>query len=505
MRLTGRKMPYGGSQRASNPVRMAVYLVVIVGGVLLTRMVEAGRVAPPFLPTPTPTSTASTLAELGRTYFSAGDLEAAIQAYLQASSLSPDDPSLLAEVARIETYSSELQPTSDQRRQRLQQARDAIDKAIALNPDDSVANAMRAFVYDWSGSAEIDDPALRDKYLSEAETAAVKALQIDPGSLLARAFYAEVLIDQQKFAQAIDNASQAAAEIPDDNIFSMDVHRVFGTVLESNAAYSQAIAEYQKAASLNPNLTFLYLRIGANYRRLAGAATTTAERQQLIDQALSAFDRAARINEQNHFEDPTPFMAIGRTYLQDGEFFIAARNVSSALAIDPGNAEIYGFLGIVYFKARNYESALPVLQCAIEGCSAAQSTALMCDLKVVACNDSATPTTDLGRDVTGLPLNSASVEYYYTYGSALAYFSGSASYPDGCARAERVFKQLMAAYGDDPIVAGIVGENRARCAGALPGATQLPLTPGPRLTPPASPAPGELMPVEGTATPESVE
>ena len=46
----------------------------------------------------------------------------------------------------------------------------------------------------------------------------------------------------------------------------MDTHRVRGYVMETLAQYNEAIKEYLDAATIAPNMTFLYLRIGANYR-----------------------------------------------------------------------------------------------------------------------------------------------------------------------------------------------------------------------------------------------
>jgi len=461
VRIPGDRMPFGESGRRSNIWRMALYVLLIAGGVMLTRMVEAGRVKPLFLPTPTSTRPASSYAELGRTYFDAGNLEQAIASFMAAVDLKPDDSGLLAELARVQTYSSELQPTFQKRIQRLADARASIDKAVEVNPDDATAYAIRILVYDWSASAALDAPDQRQEFLSEAETSAQRASLLDPGSLLVQALSAEVSIDQQKFSQAIDNASAAAEQIGGDDPYRMDVHRVYGTVLEGNGYYNQAITEYEKAVEANPNLTFLYLRIGANYRRLAGSALSPPERSGLIESSLEAFDRAARINDQNGVQDPTPYMAIGRTYLQDGEFFIAAANVLRALAIDPGNAEIYGFLGIVYYKARNYESGLSVLECAVDGCSAEDSSALLCDLKVYLCDPEDPVSMTHGEEVTGLPLNATSLEVYYTYDSALA--AGKE-----CDRAGRVSEELIAVYGQDPIVRDIVQENQAICAGVLP-------------------------------------
>jgi tetratricopeptide (TPR) repeat protein len=201
----------------------------------------------------------------------------------------------------------------------------------------------------------------------------------------------------------------------------------------------------------------------------------------LIDQALQYFDRAARINEQLRIEDPTPYLAIGRTYLQQGEFFIAAINIERALAISPANPDIYGRLGTVFFRARNYESAVVALQCAVDGCEPEESAQLLCQY-VYDCDPETEEGLARGRQVAGLQLGDDSLEYYYTYGSVLVYFRDTAEYPNACADADRVFQQLLVAYGDDAVVAGIAAESRALCRGevATPEGTE---TPVPTVTP----------------------
>jgi Tfp pilus assembly protein PilF len=87
---------------------------------------------------------------------------------------------------------------------------------------------------------------------------------LDNSNTLALAFYAEVLIDQQKWNQAEQNIKQALAQ--DDSL--MDVHRIYAYVLETLGQYNLAISEYDKAIAIEPNFTFLYLRAGANYRAL---------------------------------------------------------------------------------------------------------------------------------------------------------------------------------------------------------------------------------------------
>lgn len=464
MRLTGDRLPLRPSGRRSNPWRIFLYICLIAAGILLTRMVEAGRVKPLLLPTPFPTRTSNSYTDEGKAYFSAGDMIGAIEAYENAVQVDPENGRILGELARIQTYSSELTTNYQERRSRLDGAIASIDQAIALSPDDSYLHAIRALVYDWAAAAQ-DTISDRNKYLNEAETSAVRANQLDPEDPLTLAYYAEVLTDQQKWAQALDLAERAVAQIESGSSelgdTRMDVYRVYATVLESIGLYRSAIEEYEKAAAITPNLTFLYLRIGVNYRQLLN-----------YDKALEYFSRAAQINSQLtedlSQQDPVPYIAIGRTYLQQGEFFAAALNMARALAINPTDPDMYGQLGIVYYKARNYESAIPVLKCAVEGCSAEESQAVLCEIGYAQCEPGGPESSFKGTDVVGLPLAQGSIEYYYTYAAALSYYSGTDIAFSGCEDAERLHAQLLDLYGADPIVTGIVAENRSICSLAVP-------------------------------------
>ena len=431
------------------------------------------------LATPLPTRTALSYMQEGRAFFSAGDMESAIRAYKQAAELEPDNANIWGELARIQAYSSELLANPQSRRLRLAEAQASADKAVELAPDDSFVHAIRALVYDWAATAQ-DSVAERERLLTEAATSALRANQIDPDDPLGLAFYAEVLTDQQKWSQALDFAEQAVERMEgrEEELgdLRMDIYRVHAIVLESLGLYRSAIEQYLKAAEITPNLTFLYLRIGANYRQLGASNPIQSQRAQFMDLALQYFNRAvqinAQVNEDLRKQDPIPYLAIGKTYLQEGEFFAAALNIAKALAINPSDPDVYGRLGIVYYKARNYESAIPVLKCAVEGCSAEESQAILCELGYADCESEGAQL--VGAQVVGLPLGSNSLEYYYTYGSALAFYSGSDLYPNGCQDAERIFRQLMESYGEDPVVAGIVAENRAICAKVGAGAPGAP-------------------------------
>ncbi|TAK14153.1 MAG: hypothetical protein EPO32_02770 [Anaerolineae bacterium] len=412
---------------------LSLMALVLLGFFWFLNGYLSGRIQPLFLPTPTPTRTAGSYVEEGLTNFAAGNLDAAISAYQDAVNVDPNNVAALIELARIQTYSSPLL-TPALAVERLEQARANVDQAVLLDDLNSNAHAVRTLVYDWSAGRSLSVEE-REAYLATASQAAVRAVQLDSRNALALAYRAEVLMDQFQFDQARQVAELAVSLEPN----SMDTHRVFAYILESTGFYSRAIEEYQAAAALMPNYTYLYIKIGQNYRQL-----------ELYAQALEYFDRAAQINATLGINDPLPYVAIAKTYTRQGEFFIAARNAERALEFDPTNATIYGELGIIRFRARNYEGSIPPLRCAVVGCTAAENE----DQEVA---------------VVGLPLDNNSVAFYYTYGSVLAALNM-------CDEGEVILNQVLSLYRSDDIIRGIAEEGLAVCrtlraGGQVPTAT----------------------------------
>jgi tetratricopeptide (TPR) repeat protein len=229
------------------------------------------------------------------------------------------------------------------------------------------------------------------------------------------------------------------------------VHRVYAYVLEALGQYNQAIQEYDKAIAITPNLTYLYLRAGANYRRLGFGAGNPESQTQLFEKSLEYFARAVEINKQLGVRDPTPYLSISKTYSQMGEYFSAALNVEKALEFNPSSADIYGQLGIIYFKSRNYEGSIPVLKCAVRGCTAEESCAAR-----GGCAEG-----DPGVAVTALELSPNTVVYYYTYGSVLAALSRPKD--NKCPEALAVLSEVKTAFSGDPDIMSIVQAGEEIC------------------------------------------
>jgi tetratricopeptide (TPR) repeat protein len=474
------RQPIFNRRPENNLYRMFFWTILIIIGLWLIFSVSRGTIKPVGQPIPTPTRAAESYSTEGDAHFTAGNLVAAIAAYRKALELAPENASLWAKLAQIQTYSSSLITTDEGRRTALADALKSIDQAKSLAPDDSTVAATRAFVLDWNAAPTVSGdraPGL----LVEAEQEAVRALQLDNTNALALAYYAEILIDQQKITQAEQYMTQALQT--GQNL--VDVHRVYAYLLEAEGLYSQAIEEYDKAIVIAPNLTFFYLRAGANYRQLAFISTIEEQRIALYDKSLEYFDRAAKINAQLGVKDPVPYLSIAKTYSQLGEFYAAGRNVQKALEFDPANPDVYGQLGIVFQRSRNYEGAIPALKCAIKGCTAAES----CDAR------GGCDAPDTGTEVKGMALSSGTAVYYYTYVSMLAALSRPKA--NQCPEARKVIAEIRATeYGRDPLINQILTENENICNLVGSGITVSSLTatpaptsstPQPRMTPTPTP------------------
>lgn len=415
MRVKPRRRLFHQNNSPNNPFRMLFWALLIMVGLSILRGIGSGDVQPLFLPTPTSTRTVASYREEGAAFFEAGNLDQAILAYQDALNVDQGDYLGWAELARIQTYSSSSL-TQERKRVRLEEARQSIEKALIIAPDESIVHAINAFVLDWSAGAA-SSQAERLAYLAEASTEAIRAVQLDNRNVLALAYLAEIYADQQQYIQALQYADLALSLDPN----SMDTRRIYAFVLESTGDYGNAIDAYINATEIAPNLTFLYISIGQNYRQLA-----------LYEQALEYFDRAAAINSVLGINDPLPYVAIAKTYARKGEFFAAAANAKKAIEFDPTNPDLYGQLGIIFFRSRNYEGSIPPLQCSILGCTADEND----------WSDSS---------VVGLALNDATVAYYYTYGTVTASLNQ-------CDISSPILELLSVEYAEDSLVMGIVEE-----------------------------------------------
>ena len=435
LHLSGDNVHFRNMNKKSNPNHVLVLLALLIAGAFVLQAIDKEEIISPFEPTPIPTRSAESFRMEADAHFYSGNINQAIQTYQSAIAIAPQNADLYAELARIQVYSSNLLTTDAEKRERLQEAIATIEKGVEVDSENSSVRAIRAFAYDWYSNPVIslDESA---EYLAKAHSESQVALELDNTNTLALAYYAEILADEQNLNGAELNIKEALSQ--NDQI--MDVHRIHALILESQGYYRDAIDAYERAAQITPNLTFLYIQIGVNYRQLRDYET-----------ALEYFAKAANINEQLMIQDPIPYLAIGNTYSQMGDFFIASLNMKKALNYNPTNPDVFASVGITYFKSRNYESAIPALKCAVYGCTAEESCEVrQCD-----------PEVDYMAPVVGVPLSDSTTVYYYTYGSVLAAMHRESN--GYCEEAMKVLKEVDDVYHDNEIIHPIVAESQEIC------------------------------------------
>lgn len=438
MKLPSQRSLFTSRQPLISTAAVILFGLILAGIVFLSNTTwVGGSIEPLFQATPTATRSAFSYLGEGNSFFVSGDLNSSIQAYQDALKVDPANVETLIELARLQTYSS-ANLTQVNTRTRLQEARESIDRAVEIDGGNSAVHAVRALVLDWQADVATTDE--RAALLIDAHKSAVLAVQLDSQNALAIAYRAEILTDQLEFPQARQLAEQAVELLPD----SMDTHRIFAYILESTGNYSKAIEEYKLASDIMPNLTFLYIKIGQNYRQL-----------EIYNLALEYFDRAAKINELLDIQDPLPYVAIAKTYSRKGEFFIAARNMERAIDFDTTNAELYGELGLIRFRSRNYEGSIEVLKCAVVGCQ------LIIDpFEGIMLLDNLDEEEQAGTApiaVEPLSLRNTTVVFYYTYGSVLAAL-------EHCDLALPILEEVSAQFSQDEIIMGIVEESLFICS-----------------------------------------
>lgn len=469
--IVGKRPNFRPVKHRSNFYRSMLYLSLILTFTWIYLSIERGAIEPAFQPTPTPTRMPASYLLEAEAYFSAGKLDDssnnitptpmiagvptptpsptdpdatpitptpipeindAIEAYRAAIEIDPNNLEAVIQLARIQAYSSNMLPNDPAKLKRLQEAVQTARQAVAIDDSSSMAHATLAFTLDWYAFNSLVDAEDSHTALAEANSEAVRAYQLDKNNALALAYYAEILTDQQKWSQALQYAEQAEMLAPDE----METHRVLAYVNETVGNYAEAIDQYRQAAEIVPNMTFLYLRIGQNYR----------EGIKNPDLALEYFDRAATINEQLGVPNALPYIEIAKTYTQEGQFFAAAVNAERALSLDNANATTYAQLGEIYIRARNYEGAVPLLQCAIDGCTADENLEL----------------NEQEVSVEPLVLSNTTAAYYFTeYGTVLAFLSKESD--NHCDKALEVLEQVREKFSDDETLISIVDDSTGIC------------------------------------------
>lgn len=317
----------------------------------------------PFEATPTVTRSPESYKTEAEELFKEGHLLDAIEAYQAAIAASPQDPLLYIAIARLQVWAG--QP---------EEAESNAEKALLLSPNNSMAYAVKAWAQDFQEGKNGD-----------AQASIVRALEIDPNNALAHAYYAEILVDSRLFdnyAKAAEESRIAIALAPD----LLEAHRARAYILSVTGSENieAAIQEYEAAIAINPNIAQLHIELGQSYRAL-----------EAYEKAVTSFTRANTLNPTDYVPD----LLISRTHATTGQYQQALQYAETAVKNAPENASLRGNYGVMYFRNFLYDEAAEQLSLVVNG-----------------------GRTEEGKEITPIPLSDSPlvVEYYFTYGLALA-------------------------------------------------------------------------------------
>jgi tetratricopeptide (TPR) repeat protein len=333
-------------------------------------------------PTPTPTPVPESLELQGDSLTDEGQLHQAIDQYKQAILLSSDASNLSGLYVKL-AHNQIL--VGD-----YAAAKTSAENALLLNDQSPLALAELGWAYSFLGN-EV-----------EAEKVLQQALSLNPDSVEAHAYYAELLTDQGDYEGA---ASHSRTAIQLDNT-SLVALRARGYVLYYTGNYEEAAQQFEQAIAINDRVADLHQFLGLIYWTLAR-----------YDDAIEQFNIADTFDPDN----PLPDTYISRIYLGIGEYAKASQFARSAVDNDPTNPIRYGNWGVALYKNLQYAEAIEAFKYAVHGGE-----------------------TEDGGIVTGLALDYDNAQYFYMYGLALANTRQ-------CTEALPIFQALIANVSADEI------------------------------------------------------
>ena len=214
-------------------------------------------------------------------------------------------------------------------------ARQAAERALALNPDSARALTTLAYI---KAQYDYDFPGANDDF--------ARAVELEPGYATGHQWYAEVLSAQRRFDEALEQIELAIEADP----LSVIVANVKGQILLFVGRTDEALAQYQAALVLDPrstntlgNLEQVYLMQG----QYAQARLLSAEVGQAV--GIGGFDAVADLAMIDGMENPalkahaveliqqSPIMFDGTDdralyFARLGEYELAMGNLEKAFA-----------------------------------------------------------------------------------------------------------------------------------------------------------------------------
>jgi len=399
-------------QRRTNPA-IVVLILALIGLVWYFDQYVMEELPIAQVPTPTVTPVPESVELEADRLANDGNLHQAVEMYKQAifvSSGSPNLASLYVKLAHNQILIGEYES-----------AKTSAENALLLNDQNPLALAELGWAYSFLGN-EV-----------EAEKVLLQALELNPDSVEAHAYYAELLADQSDYEGAAIHSRQAI-QLDNQSLVAL---RARGYVLYYTGNYEEAALQFEQAIAINDRVADLHQFLGLIYWTVGR-----------YDEAIERFNVADTFDPDN----PLPDTYISRIYLGIGEYAKAAQFARSAVENEPSNPNRWGNWGIALYKNLQYPESIDAFRYAIRGGE-----------------------TEDGIKVNGLALDYTNAEYFYMYGLALAKTRQ-------CSEALPIFQALIANVPTDEIAvsnadAGIEICEQYVSSGPATGTQPLDLTP----------------------------
>jgi len=238
---------------------------------------------------------------------------------------------------------------------------DALQRALAENPDDKEATQLIGLslylankpaeaipylvkVQSWYPSASVDASYIlgvayiQTKDYAGARRAFAKMFQVPPDSAAAYLFTARLLL-RLDFAPVAEEYGKKAIEL--DAKLPL-AHQVLGELYLYENKLPEATAQFEQELAINPGNPAAYYKLADAYSR------------------AQKFDEAEKLLQRSIWLDSTssgPYILLGKVLEKKGETELAVRALQRALAMDPNNSVTHHLLGQSYRALGRMEDA----------------------------------------------------------------------------------------------------------------------------------------------------
>jgi len=248
-----------------------------------------------------------------------------------------------------------------------------LEKALAIQPNDSSAQLNLTLAYEQNGQAAKAIP-----WFAKLDAASRAEKHVLPPAVLAS--YARALAATQQFSAAVTKLKEAIEADPEN----AELHDELGSVYAQHKDWSNAGQAFTAAIQLNPDFAMAHMHLGITLQaeQQPGAMDELTKAYQLAPQnAVIAMQMGQALTSAGQDEQAIPVFEhalelepnlnaaayqLGLALQRMNKVQDAIPLLQKAAAGDPKNAEILTNLGMALCQAQQAKSAVPILQRAVE-------------------------------------------------------------------------------------------------------------------------------------------